>query len=272
MHLHCTGSGCPTVVLEPGAGEMSSYLGWIAPAVARDTRVCVYDRAGRGWSESADGPQDGTRIATDLHTLLQRGGVPGPYVLAGHSFGGLYVLTFAAQYPEDVAGLVLVDSTAPAADATPNVSAGSYDIMGRVSAVVAASARFGTARVLGQASYRGLPPQSRGEARASMATASQVGSTVDEYVTANASMSEAQSLVDFAGGPLIVLTAGQGSSAGWFAKQDAMAALSSNSLHRVVAGATHASMLEGQHAAAAVTRAIADVVASVRTGTLLTTP
>ena len=89
MHLNCTGSGSPTVVLEPGAGEMSSSLALITPAVARDTRVCVYDRAGRGWSEPADGTQDGNRIATDLHTLLHNANVPGPYVLAGHSFGAL---------------------------------------------------------------------------------------------------------------------------------------------------------------------------------------
>lgn len=162
MHLYCRGSGGPTVVLEPGAGEMSSYLGWVAPEVARDTRVCVYDRAGRGWSESADGLQDGARIAADLYTLLQRGDGPGPYVLAGHSFGGLYVLSFAAQYPEDVAGMVLVDSTAPATNGTPSAAPGSYDAMGRVSALLSASARLGTARVLGQFSYGGLPPQSRG--------------------------------------------------------------------------------------------------------------
>ncbi|MFL6295900.1 MAG: alpha/beta fold hydrolase, partial [Actinomycetes bacterium] len=89
LHLSCTGSGTPTVVLEPGRGELSSNLGWIAPAVAQNTRVCVYDRAGRGWSEPASTAQDGAQIATDLHTLLGRGHVPGPYVLAGHSFGGL---------------------------------------------------------------------------------------------------------------------------------------------------------------------------------------
>jgi pimeloyl-ACP methyl ester carboxylesterase len=145
LHLHCTGSGSPTVVLEPGAGEMSSNLGWITPAVAQDTRVCVYDRAGRGWSEPADTAQDGAQIATDLHTLLQRGHVPGPYVLAGHSFGGLYVLTFAARYPGEVAGMVLVDSTAPASrpgTASPG-DGGSYDVLGRVSALVSASARLG---------------------------------------------------------------------------------------------------------------------------------
>src|SRR5258705_4091472 len=119
---------------------MSSNLGWIEPAVARNTRVCVYDRAGRGWSEPADTPQDGAQIATDLHTLLQRGNIPGPYVLAGHSFGGLYVLTFAARYPDDVAGMVLVDSTAPASAAKPRATSpggeGSYDIMGRVSPLI----------------------------------------------------------------------------------------------------------------------------------------
>ena len=113
LHLHCTGSGSPTVILEPGGGGSSSDMGWVAPAVARDTRVCVYDRAGRGWSDPVDGPQDGATIAADLHTLLQRAHVPGPYVLAGHSFGGLYVQIFAAQFPDEVAGLVLLDSTAP---------------------------------------------------------------------------------------------------------------------------------------------------------------
>ncbi|MDN5763470.1 MAG: alpha/beta hydrolase [Microlunatus sp.] len=118
LHLHCVGSGSPTVVLEPGSGATSADLHWIAPVVARDTRVCTYDRAGRGFSEDANGPQDGARIAADLHTLLDRAHIPGPYVLAGHSFGGLYILSFAAQFPDQVAGLVLLDSTAP----NPNIA------------------------------------------------------------------------------------------------------------------------------------------------------
>ena len=148
LHLNCTGSGSPTVVLQPGAGEMSSNLGWITPAVAGATRVCVYDRAGRGWSQPADSAQDGTQIASDLHTLLDAGHVPGPYVLAGHSFGGLYVLTFAARYPDQVAGMVLVDSTAPRRGkprATSPGDGGTYDVMDRVSASASASARVGLA-------------------------------------------------------------------------------------------------------------------------------
>lgn len=271
LHLSCTGAGSPTVVLEPGAGEMSSSLAWIAPAVAQETRVCVYDRAGRGWSEPADGRQDGARVATDLHTLLQRAGVPGPYVLAGHSFGGLYALTFAARYPDEVAGMILVDSTAPADHASPTSGTGSYDLLGRVSAAMSAAARLGLARLVAQFSYPSLPPQARAEARASMSTASQVGSTVEEYAAGSASMGQARSLVDFAGKPLVVLTAGSGSSQGWLEQQDRLATLSGNVVHRIVPGASHASLLEHEQDAAAVSRAIHDVVTSLRTTALLPT-
>jgi hypothetical protein len=70
LYLNCTGTGSPTVVIEPGAGGMSADFALITPAVARDTRVCVYDRAGRGWSDSAKTSQDGAQMVSDLHTLL----------------------------------------------------------------------------------------------------------------------------------------------------------------------------------------------------------
>jgi pimeloyl-ACP methyl ester carboxylesterase len=268
LHLHCTGSGSPTVVLEPGGGEMSSNLGWIAPAVARDTRVCVYDRAGRGWSEPADSPQDANQITADLHTLLQRGHVAGPYVLAGHSFGGLYVRTYAARYPDEVAGMVLVDSTAPASGAEPGPAspddAGSSDVMGRVSALVSTSARLGLGRLYGRFDFGSLPPRSRDEVRASTATTSTFRSTIDEYVQANASMQQAASLGDFADKPLVVLTAGRGHDAASSAVQNDLATLSTTSGHRVIDGATHASLIADQDDAAVTSQAILDVVSSVR--------
>jgi pimeloyl-ACP methyl ester carboxylesterase len=268
LHLSCTGAGSPTVVLEPGAGEMSSNLGWIAPAVARDTRVCVYDRAGRGWSEPADSAQDGAQIATDLHTLLQRGHVPGPYVLAGHSFGGLYVLTFAARYPDEVAGMVLVDSTAPASAANVGAASpghgGSGDAMGRVAALVSTVARLGLARLYGRFDFGSLPPRSREEVRASDATAGTLRSTIDEYVQAAASTQQAAALRDFADKPLIVLTAGSGHDAAWSTAQNRMATLSTNSVHHIIDGATHEDLVANQEDAAATTQAILDVVASVR--------
>jgi pimeloyl-ACP methyl ester carboxylesterase len=268
LHLSCTGSGSPTVVLEPGAGAMSSSFGWITPAVARDTRVCVYDRAGRGWSDSADTPQDGAQIATDLHTLLHAANVPGPYVVAGHSFGGLYAQAFAARYPDEVAGLVLVDSTARAprpssATAAPD-DAGSDDVMGRASALASITARLGLARLYGLLAGDGLPPQSHEEVGARGATAGNLRSTIDEYVQGGASAEHAASLRDFGAKPLVVLTAGSGSAAGWAEKQDALAALSTNSVHRTIDGATHVGLVEDQEKAAATTQAIHDVVSSVR--------
>jgi len=269
LHLNCTGSGSPTVLLQPGAGEMSSNMGWIAPAVARNTRVCVYDRAGRGWSEPADTPQDGTQIAIDLHTLLQRGHIPGPYVLAGHSFGGRYVLAFAAQYPEDVAGMVLVDATAPAPAPAANPQAApraadSYNFMGRISALASTSARLGLARLYANTAFGGLPPRPRDEVRASLATANNLGSAIDEFVQGNASAVAAAALTDFADKPLIVLTAGIGSPPDHVTAQNHLATLSTNSAHRTIEQADHQGLIADEHGAATTTQAILDVVRATR--------
>jgi pimeloyl-ACP methyl ester carboxylesterase len=265
LHLRCSGSGSPTVVLEPGAGLMSSAFGWITPAVAQGTRVCVYDRAGHGWSEPTDSPQDGAQTATDLHTMLERGNVPGPYVLAGHSFGGLYVQSFAAQYPDDVAGLVLVDSTARGPVALPATSPdddSSYDILGRVSALLSSTAQLGVGRLL--SGYDSLPPQSAAEAVATGPSATNLQSTIDEYLQASTSAGQAAALQDFGDKPIIVLTAESGSHADKVAAHDDLAALSTNSAHRVVDGATHGGLLLDASAAAAVTQAILEVVSSIR--------
>ena len=86
LYVHCTGSGSPTVVLISGLAEPSVYWGgWIQPAVAKQTTVCSYDRAGQGWSDPPPSPQDGAAVASDLHNLLERAHIPGPYVLAAHS-------------------------------------------------------------------------------------------------------------------------------------------------------------------------------------------
>src|SRR4051794_29426007 len=264
LHLYCTGSGSPTVVLEPGGGASSSDFAWIAPAVAGDTRVCVYDRAGRGWSDATNDPQDGAHIAADLHTLLERAQVPGPYVLAGHSFGGLYVQSFAAQFPDQVAGLVLLDSTAPKPG--PVLTAGTSDtIVGRVFALVPAVAHLGAGRLLAQSSYADLPPRLRDEARANASLARNLGSYLQELVAGNASVQKAAELTTLDGKPLIVLTADTGNDGTWQQKQDHMATLSTNSLHRVAHATTHDSMVSDETDSAAASQAVHDVVQAVRT-------
>ena len=273
MHLSCTGTGSPTVVLEPGGGELSSNLGWITPAVAGDTRVCVYDRPGRGWSDPTDTPQDGTRVAADLHTLLHAAHVLGPYVLAGHSFGGLYVQAYAAHYPQDVAGMVLIDSTSPTSPTTlapqAQESAGTSDGLARGTVLVSIAARCGLARLYSVTAYGSLPAQSRDQVRATISTATTLRSTIDEFAQASTSMQEAAELRDFGAKPLVVLTAGDGSGAAWFAEQDRLAQLSTNTSHRVVAGASHEMLVGDRTASASTITAIRDVVTSVRSGASL---
>jgi pimeloyl-ACP methyl ester carboxylesterase len=272
LHLECTGSRGPTVILEPGAGGSAASMGLIAPAVARDSRVCVYDRAGRGWSDPAPSPPDGAQIATDLHRLLDRAQVPGPYVLAGHSFGGLYVRTYAAKYPEQVAGLVLVDSTAANNKPVSQPEAGYYSVLKHVSSLFATTSRLGLGRLLADTSFSDLPPKYRDDARATAPTPKEMSGVLDEYGVANRSVAEAGRLRSFDAKPLVVLTAERGNSKGWMADQNKTVTLSTNSLHRVVPGATHASFVENPDHAAAVIRAIHDVVVSVRTGAPVTHP
>ncbi len=111
LHLNCWGYGQPTVVLEAGLGGNSLDWARVQPGVARLTRTCAYDRAGYGWSENGPLPRTSARLTEELDTLLDRGGITGPYVIVGHSFGGLIARHFASRYPQTVAGLVLVDAS-----------------------------------------------------------------------------------------------------------------------------------------------------------------
>jgi pimeloyl-ACP methyl ester carboxylesterase len=111
LNLRCDGDGSPVVILDAGAGDTLATWEWVTPSVRKLTRVCAYDRAGLGKSEPGPKPRTSARIVAELHELLVRGRVPPPYVLVGHSFGGLNVRLFASKYPGQVAGLVLVDAT-----------------------------------------------------------------------------------------------------------------------------------------------------------------
>jgi pimeloyl-ACP methyl ester carboxylesterase len=114
LHLLELGRGSPTILLE--AGLMSTVLSWneLQRELAGSFRVVSYDRAGLGWSELGPMPRTADRIVDELHTLLERAAIPPPYVLVGHSFGGLTMPLFAARFPDEVAGMVLVDPVAPA--------------------------------------------------------------------------------------------------------------------------------------------------------------
>jgi pimeloyl-ACP methyl ester carboxylesterase len=110
MHIHCTGQGSPAVVLAAGTADFSTTWSTVQPEVAKLTRVCSYDRAGLGWSESSPLPLTVKTTVDELHTLLINAGIQGPYVLVGHSLGGMHMRAYARSYPGEVVGLIQVDS------------------------------------------------------------------------------------------------------------------------------------------------------------------
>ena len=115
LHYHCLGNGSPVVIIDGGIGGASVEWRNIQAEVGRETRVCSYDRAGYGWSDPGPAPRITSRTVSELRRLLKRADIPPPYLLVGHSFGGFTVRYFAARYPEEVAGVVLVESSHPAA-------------------------------------------------------------------------------------------------------------------------------------------------------------
>jgi len=113
MHIDCTGEGNPVVILESGLGD--TYISWrkVQPEIAKVTRVCSYDRAGLGYSESTSEPRTSKVIAEQLHALLHAAAIAPPYVIVGHSMGGYTVRLFTSLYRNEIAGMVLVDASHP---------------------------------------------------------------------------------------------------------------------------------------------------------------
>lgn len=113
LHLYCTGEGGPAVILDAGLGDWSINMANLQEQIAEFTQVCTYDRAGYGWSDEGPEPRTSQQIVDELAALLENGEVEPPYILAGHSFGGINVMMFAAQHPELVEAVVLLDASHP---------------------------------------------------------------------------------------------------------------------------------------------------------------
>jgi len=113
MHLNCSGTGRPTIVAEAGSGEDSLTWTLLQESLADQRRFCSYDRAGTGWSENQNTPRDADSIAQELHALLTAANEKGPFVLLGHSLGGLYIREFQQKYSSETTALIFIDSVAP---------------------------------------------------------------------------------------------------------------------------------------------------------------
>jgi pimeloyl-ACP methyl ester carboxylesterase len=264
LHIDCVGQGSPTVLLDGGLGEWSAQWVLVQREVSGTTRVCAYDRAGMGWSEMGPEPRDARQITGELHALLEGAGIEGPYVLVGHSFGGLYMQTYAARYPEEVAGMALVDSSQPDQFSYQPVARDSYKP--QTFDVASLAARVGIVRLLSKLAPAPpeLPPQQRAQIDALSPSTRQVSTYTLELRATPQSVTQTRSLRSLGNKPLAVVSAPKQAEPGWLKLQDDLVTLSSNSTHRVVEGATHTSVLYERSDAQASSAGIVEVVAAVR--------
>lgn len=263
LYLNCAGSGSPTVVLFSGLGEWTPNWAWVQANVSQTTHVCVFDRAGEGWSGGKATAEDGRQMAADLHALLQTAHVPGPYVLAGHSVGGTYALVYAKDYPAQVAGVALIDSATPYQFDLPDYP-GFYSMWKRASALLPSAARTVIGRIALRSGFGSLPPRARDAARAFNSSPSQLTASRIEFLQLPTVFNQARTLRSLHGKPLAVLSASAGDMRGWVAAQNKLARLSTNSTHQTAAGASHAALLEDKGFAKITSRAITQVVQRVR--------
>ena len=231
LHINCTGTGSPTVVIDAGLGDWSTGWGFVQPEVAKTTRVCTYDRAGWAWSEVGPLPRDAAQFAKELHTLLKNANIPGPYVMVGHSLGGLTVRVFVHDYSSEVVGVVLIDSMTPQQFAqSPTDIQPQLDTQSRPFNLLVALGRLGIVRLL--AKPLGILPSAPPNAAAYYALGvrpQNIQAFLDDSRGMPASGVQASAVKSFGDLPLIVLTASLNDIPGWPAWQTELLQLSSNS-------------------------------------------
>jgi pimeloyl-ACP methyl ester carboxylesterase len=278
LHIYCVGEGSPTVILEAAADMSSSDWAWIQPEVAKHTQVCSYDRAGMGWSDSSPQARDAKNVTFELHALLANAGISGPFVMVGHSAGGLYSRMYASEYPEEVVGMILVDPGHPDMEtlipALMAQKASDASLVGTMRVL----SYFGLPRLLGigKDNAQGLPPQQAAEVNTFVSTPQHWATILNLINSTSATYDEVRATGSLGDMPLVVISA----NTAWFTRgapaddarkilndlQSEIAGLSTNSSHRIIDGATHGSLLHDQSDAQAVISAIEDVLTSMQTG------
>jgi len=268
-HLHLQVMGDrqpgPTVLLEAGMASFSTNWYWVQTTLATTSRVVAYDRAGLGWSDSASRPRDARHSAEELHRALVKAELAGPYIVVGHSYGGLVMRAFADLYPDEVAGMVLVDASHP--DQWARIPA---SLNGHLTAlsnrVVAVLAWFGVLRAIDMLTPQvasGLPAHEYAVMKAMLALPRSSSTGADGLDAwddlTRPSINNARPLGRL---PLAVLSVTEQPLYGEVLTQlqSELPALSSNSVHRVVQGATHEDLISEPRHAAVVADAIRQVI------------
>ena len=232
LHIWCSGSGAPAVILEAGLGGSSADWGFVQPEVARFTKVCSYDRAGMGYSDPGPSPRTMGQIVRELVQLLDRTGVTVPVVVVGASIGGLAVRLLASEHPDRVAGLVLVDASHEDQDVE----------VPRVAPFVPLLSSLGIFRLLGITfgpPPATLAPAVRGFAEVTGRRAAAYKTAVDEFTHLRQSaqqMKAARRQLDM---PVVVVTAGRGTDAEWLKLQRDQVSLSPRGCQMIAESSGH---------------------------------
>jgi len=271
LHLNIMGeaTGKPTVILDAGMVSFSSNWAWVQPKIAEVTRVVSYDRAGLGWSEPGPKPRDAGQSARELHMALQTVGINPPYVLAGHSYGGLVTQAFAVLYPNEVVGMVLVDASNPDQWAVMGFPSKNVSIGQKLYSFLA---RFGTWRGFNKEFKLlagGLPQQQYDELMAFSSTPLAFSSSSNALKVwdevSRPLINQAGDLGDL---PLIVLSVTEQPLMGekLTRLQTDLLDLSSNSKQIIVHGATHEGLVSQPENAKYVEDAILEILDDVSPG------
>jgi pimeloyl-ACP methyl ester carboxylesterase len=270
MHLLASGTGGPTVVLETGASGYFGAWEWVQQHVASHTRVVSYDRAGLGFSQSAAGKRDAATIVRELDELLSLSGEKPPFILVGHSYGGLFVMEYAHQYPEKTAGLVLVDPSHPDQIDRNSDLDKSMKNFRRFFHLASAGSYFGLMRLTDIFSRMtgGLSDANRALGRTFFASARHLKSAARELDAWKETAEQTRSL-HFGEIPLTILSADE-PQVPWVKDfqnmHEEMAGLSSSAVHHIIPGVEHLNMVTRRENSVHVTRAILEVVELIRSG------
>lgn len=270
LHLHSLGeaNGKPTVILEAGLLSMSVIWAWVQPEIAKFTRVVAYDRPGLGWSEPNKQPPDAQQVAVTLHTALNKVGIKPPYILVGHSLGGQLVRVFHDLYPDEVVGMILIDSSHPDQKMRSPAVLREMNKLFTQLQLLPILAKLGIVRLMGlmRPLVNGLPPQQQAEAIACCSSPQHLKTSRDEALAWDLITSQVRNSRHLGNLPLTVLTADSAADPvweGWSELQADLAQLSLQSKHQIVKGASHLSLLTDKQDAQAAIAAICEMLETV---------
>jgi pimeloyl-ACP methyl ester carboxylesterase len=250
LHLNCLGQGKPVVVIDAGWGDWSLSWSKVQLLVSKTTTVCTYDRAGMGQSDAGPLPRDAAHFASELHTLLHRAKLDGPYVLVGHSLGGLPVRVFTGRYRTEVQGVVLIDSMAP--DLPSMAVEGKKSLPDtRTFSWFTIPARLGLVRLLAGplGLTQGIPAEIQAAYLAAIVKPRHAQTIAQEGAGMPASLTQASEVTSFGDLPLVVLSRGLNLETKWQAKQKLLLELSANSEQVTAKHSDHNIELEEPEAA-----------------------